>query len=352
VRRTVRDLAACVGGRVVGDPDVEIRGFAGIDRARRGDITFIADDRYLPELQKTEASAVVLKAEVKGCAVAQIITPEPNLAFARIVGEAERARARGKGGVDPRALVDAAATVDPTATVRAGAVVEAGARIGPRTIVAAGVYVGEEATIGADCMIHPNVSIMHGVTIGDRVIIQPGAVLGADGFGYATDEKGAHHKIPQVGRVVIEDDVEIGANACVDRARFHETRIGKGTKIDNLVQVGHNVIIGQDSALAAHVGIAGSSVLGRNVALGGMVGVRDHVTIGDRARIGAYSGVGNDLEPGQDYVGIPAMPYRQGLKIRLLTTKLPQIDADLKSARERHAIVESRLARLAPGEGP
>jgi UDP-3-O-[3-hydroxymyristoyl] glucosamine N-acyltransferase len=231
-------------------------------------------------------------------------------------------------------------------------VIEGGVRVGPRTVVGAGVYVGEDSSIGADCLICPNVTIMHGVTVGDRVIIQAGAVLGSDGFGYATDEKGVHHKIPQVGSVVVEDDVEIGANACIDRARFHETRIGSGTKIDNLVQVGHNVVIGSDSALAAHVGIAGSSVLGRHVALGGMVGVRDHVKIGDGARVGAYSGVGNDLDAGQDYVGIPAMPYRQGLKIRLLTTKLPEIDAGLKGALERLAAVEEALKRLREGEAP
>jgi UDP-3-O-[3-hydroxymyristoyl] glucosamine N-acyltransferase len=349
MKRTVGDLAACVGGRVVGDPEVEIRGFAGIDRANAGDITFVADDRYLADLPRTKASAVVLKAEMKECPAAQIITPEPNLAFARIVGEAERARARGEGGVDRRAVVDPKAVIDSSASVRTGAVIDAGARIGPRTIIGPGVYVGEDAIIGADCILNANVSILHDVRIGDRVIIQAGAVLGSDGFGYATDEKGIHHKIPQIGCVVVEDDVEIGANTCIDRARFHETRIGRGTKIDNLVQIGHNVVIGVHSALAAHVGIAGSTVLGNHVALGGMAGVRDHVKIGDAARVGAYSGVGNDLEGGQDYLGIPAMPYRQGLKIRLLTTKLPEIDASLKEALDRVAALEAEVKRLSEG---
>jgi UDP-3-O-[3-hydroxymyristoyl] glucosamine N-acyltransferase len=336
---------------VVGDPDTEIRGFAGIDRAKRGDITFVADDRYLAELVLTEASAVVLKAEAPGCAAAQIITPEPNLAFARIVGQAERDRVRGGGGTDRRAIVDSAAQVDATATIHAGAVIEARARVGPRTVVCAGAYVGEESAIGADCVIHPNVSILHGVRIGDRVIIHAGAVLGSDGFGYATDQNGTQHKIPQVGCVVVEDDVEIGANTCIDRARFHETRIGRGTKIDNLVQIGHNVVIGADSALAAHVGIAGSSVLGDHVILGGMVGIRDHVKIGDGVRVGAYSGVANDLEPGQDYLGIPAMPYRQGLKIRVMTTKLPEVGANLKEALDRIAALEAEVRRLS-GKGP
>jgi UDP-3-O-[3-hydroxymyristoyl] glucosamine N-acyltransferase len=352
MRRTVRDLAAHVGGRVVGDPDVLIRGFAGIDRAGQGDMTFVADDRYLADVARTKASAVVLKAEVPGCSATQIITPEPNLAFARIVSEAERARARGQGGIDKRAIVDPSAMVDETATIRAGAIVEARAKIGPRTVVGCGSYVGEDATIGADCLIHPNVSILNDVRIGDRVVIHAGAVLGSDGFGFAPDAKGVFHKIPQVGIVVVEDDVEIGANTCIDRARFHETTICRGAKIDNLVQIGHNVIVGAHSALAAHVGIAGSTVLGKHVALGGMVGVRDHLKLGDATRVGAFSGVGNDLDGGQDYLGIPAMPYRQGLKIRLLTTRLPEIDLSLKDALDRLKALEAEVTRLSGGDAP
>jgi UDP-3-O-[3-hydroxymyristoyl] glucosamine N-acyltransferase len=347
VKRTVRELAESVGGRVVGDPDVEIRGFSGIERAAAGDVTFVSDDRFLAQLAVTKASAVVLKAESAECPAAQIITPDPNLAFARIVSDAERALARGRGGVDPRASVDPAADVDPTASVRAFAVVAAGARVGPRTIVGSGTYVGEEAVLGADCLIHPNVSILHHVRIGDRVTIHAGAVLGSDGFGFATDAKGVHHKIPQVGTVVVEDDVEIGANSCVDRARFHETRIGQGTKVDNQVQIGHNVVIGPGSILAAQAGIAGSTTLGHHVVLGGKVGIADHVKIGDVARISAYSGVGKDLEGGQDYLGIPILPLREGLKVRVLTGRLPEIVADLKDARARIEALEAELKRLA-----
>jgi UDP-3-O-[3-hydroxymyristoyl] glucosamine N-acyltransferase len=346
VKRTVRDLAASVGGRIVGDPDVEIHGFAGIERAGEGDITFVSDDRFLAQLAKTKASAVVLKAESAGCPAAQIITPDPNLAFARIVGEGELAIARGRGGVDPAALVDPAAAVDPSATIRAGAVISAGARVGARTIVGSGSFVGEDAVVGADCLVHPNVSILHHVKVGDRVILHSGVVLGSDGFGYATDEKGVHHKIPQVGTVVVEDDVEIGANSCVDRARFHETRIGRGTKIDNLVQVGHNVVIGGFSVVAAQTGIGGSSTLGHHVVLGGKVGIADHVKIGDVARVSAYSGVGNDLEGGKDYLGIPILPLREGLKVRVLTGRLPQIVAELKDARARIEALEAELKRL------
>jgi UDP-3-O-[3-hydroxymyristoyl] glucosamine N-acyltransferase len=333
----------------VGDPDVEIRGFAGIERAGAGDITFLSDDRFLGELARTKASAVVLKAEARGCSATQIITPDPNLAFARIVGEGERALARGGGGIDPRAIVDPAAQVDPTAAIRGGAIVAAGARIGARTIIGCGAFIGEDATVGADCLIHPNVTILHHVRVGDRVILHSGAVLGSDGFGYATDASGVHHKIPQVGTVVVEDDVEIGANTCVDRARFHETKIGRGSKIDNLVQVGHNVVIGPGSVVAAHVGIAGSSVLGHHVVLGGMVGIGDHVKIGDQARVAAYSGVGSDLEGKQDYLGLPVLPIRQGLKVRVLTGKLPELDAKLKEARVRLAALEEEVRRLSAG---
>jgi UDP-3-O-[3-hydroxymyristoyl] glucosamine N-acyltransferase len=335
----------------VGDPDVEIRGFAGIQHAGAGDITFVSDERFLGELARTKASAVVLKEEAQGCAAAQIITPDPNLAFARIVGEREREMARGKGGVDARAIVDPAAVVDATATVRPGAIVSSGVRIGPRSIVGSGVFLGEDCTIGADCLIHPNVTIMHEVRIGDRVIVHSGAVLGSDGFGYATDAKGVHHKIPQVGVVVIEDDVEIGANTCIDRARFHETRVGKGAKVDNLVQIGHNVVIGPFSVVAAQVGIAGSSTLGHHVVLGGKVGVADHVKLGDQARVAAYSGVGSDLEGNQDWLGLPVLPLRQGLKVRALIKKLPEIDARLKEARTRLAALEEEIRKLTDGEG-
>jgi len=336
----------------VGDPDVVIRGFAGIDRAAAGDITFLSDDRYLGELSKTKASAVVLKAEASSCAATQIITPDPNLAFARIVGESEREAARGKGGVDASAVVDPSARLDPSATVRANAVIAAGVRVGARSIIGPGAFIGEDSTIGADCLLHPNVTILHRVTIGDRVTLFPGVVLGADGFGYATDEKGIHHKIPQVGVVVVEDDVEIGANTCVDRARFHETRIGKGAKIDNLVQLGHNVVVGPYSVIAAQVGVAGSSVLGHHVVLGGKAGIGDHVTIGDQVRVAAYSGVGSDIADKGDYLGVPALPFREGLRVRLLTTKLPELRTELKEASARIAALEEEIRRLSSERGP
>jgi UDP-3-O-[3-hydroxymyristoyl] glucosamine N-acyltransferase len=197
-----------------------------------------------------------------------------------------------------------------------------------------GVYIGPGSVIGAHCTLHPNVVVQEEVTIGDRVILHPGVVIGSDGFGYATGQDGVHTKIPQVGRVVIEDDVEIGANTCVDRARLAETRIGRGTKIDNLVQVGHNVHMGQGCLIVAQAGVAGSTKLGRNVVLGGHVGVAGHLELGDGAQVSAFSGVGNNLEGGRGYMGVPARPIAEGKKVRVLSLRLPEIYERLKAAEE------------------
>jgi UDP-3-O-[3-hydroxymyristoyl] glucosamine N-acyltransferase len=344
VQTSVRELAALVGGRIVGDPDVAVTAFAGVERAGPGDVSFVAGEKFRAHLLTTAASAVVTDAEAEGCPAAQIVVADANLAFARLVAEMRRRRTREEAGVAAGAHVDPAAEVHPEAVVRPGATVAARAKIGARTRVGSGAYVGERATVGEDCVLHPNATVLEDVRIGDRCIIHAGAVLGADGFGFATDAKGEHQKIPQVGTVVVEDDVEIGANTCVDRARFDETRIGRGTKIDNLVQVAHNVVVGPHCLLVAQAGIAGSSRLGRNVVVGGMSGVTGHVEIGDFAQVSAMSGVSKDLEGKQGYLGVPAKPYREGLKIRTLTQKLPELFERLRRAEERLAALEGGTA--------
>ncbi len=348
MKTSVREIAALVGGRVVGDPDVAVTGFAGIDRAAPGHVTFVALPKWQPLLGTTAASAVLVQEAVPSCPAVQVVVPDANLAFALVVADLQRRDALDSAGVRPGAHVDPQAIVDPSACVMPGAVVAAKAVVGPRTRVSSGAYVGPRAAVGADCVLHPNCTILDDVRVGDRCIIHAGAVLGADGFGFATDKAGVHHKVPQVGTVVIEDDVEIGANTCVDRARFDVTRIGRGSKIDNLVQIGHNVELGPGCLLVAHSGVAGSSKLGRNVVIGAMAGVTGHVELGDFAQVSAMSGVSKDLDGGQGYLGVPARPYREGLKIRMLTQKLPELLERLKAA-------EARLAELdrAPGaEGP
>lgn len=341
---TAGELAGLVGGRLTGNPETPVSGFASLEHAGGGDVTFAAGASWRARAKDTDAAVVVTDEPVEGLKGAQIIVPDPNLAFARIVEAMGRERARGSPGIHPSAVVDPGAGVHPEAAVRACAVVEAGASVGARSVIGAGAYVGHGTVVGEDCMLHPRAVLMHDVRLGDRVTVHSGAVIGADGFGYAPTPEGTHQKIPQVGTVVLEDDVEIGANSCVDRARFDATRIRKGTKIDDLVMVAHNVQVGEHCLLAAQSGIAGSTRLDGHVVLGGHVGVAGHIRLGEGAQVGAYSGVGKDLPAGQAYVGIPAVPLKEGLRIRALSLKLPGLWKRIQA-------LEARLAEPGDPEG-
>jgi len=330
-----KDLALLVGGELVGDPDIEVTAIASLEGAGAGDVSFAGDEKHQELAATSAASLIVTRQAITGCTSAQILVEDPNLAIALIGESLDRARPRPAPGIHPAAVVDEGAEVATSATIHAKAVVSCGAQVGERTVLHPGAFLGEGARVGDDCVIHANVSILHGVQVGDRVTLHPGVVLGSDGFGYATTKDGCHVKIPQVGTVVVEDDVDIGANTTVDRARFSETRIGKGAKIDNLVMVGHNVVVGPYSLLVAQVGIAGSTKLGHHVVLGGHVGVKGHLTLGDGSQVGAYSGVGHDLEPGQGYAGIPAVPIKKALKIRAIQGRLPEIQKRLRALEEK-----------------
>lgn len=337
------DVLAIAGGVVVGDASVVVTGLNGIDLAGPGDLTFAGLDKYLPLLASTRATAVFVRSPVADCPATQIVVDDPNLAFNRVlsklVAAADVARVRGVGGIHPTAFVDPSAVVDPTATVGPQSVVCAGARIGARTVIAGLVYVGHGSHVGDDCLFHAGARVMHGVRIGSRVILQPGCVVGSDGFGYATGADKRHEKIPQVGGVIVGDDVEIGACTTVDRGRFSDTRIGRGTKIDNLVQVAHNVVLGEDCILVAHCGIAGSATLGNRNTVGAMTGVTGHVTLADDVRVSAMSGVSKSIATSGDYLGIPAKPILEGSKIRLSAEKVPALLAKVRD-------LEARLAKL------
>jgi len=246
-------------------------------------------------------------------------------------------------GVHASAVVAASATVPASVHVGPCAVIEAGAVIGERTVIGAGVYVGHETRIGSDCLIYPHVSIRERCCLGNRVIVHGGAVIGADGFGYTSGPQG-HTKIPQVGIVQIDDDVEIGALSAVDRARFGRTWIQQGTKIDNLVQLGHNVRVGRNCILVAQVGIAGSSSLGDGVILAGQAGIAGHIHLGDGCRIGAKSGVGQDVPPRQDLSGIPAMPHGTYLRASTIMPKLPEMKRRLSKLEKEVASLREELA--------
>jgi UDP-3-O-[3-hydroxymyristoyl] glucosamine N-acyltransferase len=335
------ELADIVGGEVVGDGNVEICGVAGIREALPGEITFVANPRYAEYLAATRASAVIGGRELSP--VKPLIrTENPYYAYLQVLNLFALDRAvRYARGVHELAFVDPAAVLGSDVAVGAFCQVSAGARIGDRTTILPGTFVGEGCSIGADCLIYPGVTIREGTEIGCRVILQPGVVLGSDGFGYARNGA-SHHKVPQIGRVVIEDDVEIGANSCVDRATTGETRIRRGTKIDNLVQIAHNVVVGEDSVLAAQVGISGSTEIGRNAVMGGQAGVAGHIVIGDRVTVAGQAGVTKAIDSDRMVSGYPARDHAQAKRLYAHTAMLPALY-------ERVKILEQRLRELEKG---
>jgi len=338
----LRDIAERLQCRLEGDGEIEIHRVAGIEAAGPGDLTFFTNPKYARALRTTGASAVILseKAEAAPCAMLRV--SHPYLAFARAV-ELFADRNRPPAGIHRLADVAPTATIATDAVIGPFVVVGDHARVGARTLVYPHVTIGPGAEIGEDCVIHARVSIRERVQIGNRVVFQDGAVIGSDGFGFATKPDGSHHKIPQIGAVVIEDDVEIGANAAIDRPAVGETRIGAGSKIDNLVQVAHGVTIGRSVLLAAQVGIAGSTTIEDSVTLAGQVGVSGHITIGKGTIATAQTGIPNSVEPGSFISGYPAIANRDWLKSSAVFRKLPELRKAIADLDARLAEVEARL---------
>jgi UDP-3-O-[3-hydroxymyristoyl] glucosamine N-acyltransferase len=332
------ELAARLECTVEGDGDIDIKRLAAIEDAGPGELTFFANPKYADALKRTLASAVIAAPAVSGIPCAVLRTPEPYVTFARALGLFANT-SRPPAGIHRLALVEPGAVVAADASIGPFAVVSDGARIGARTILYPHVSVARDAEIGADCVIHAHVSIRERVRLGDRVVLQDGVVIGADGYGFARRRDGTHEKIPQVGGVVIEDDVEIGANTTVDRPAVGETRIGAGSKIDNLVQIAHGVQVGRNVLLAAQVGVAGSSVIEDQVTLAGQVGVAGHLTIGKGTIATAQTGIPNSVDPGSFISGYPAIPNRDWLKSSAVFRKLPEL-------RRLLADLERRIAAL------
>jgi UDP-3-O-[3-hydroxymyristoyl] glucosamine N-acyltransferase len=331
----LRELAARLGCELRGDGETEIRGVAGIETAGPGDLTFLANPRYAGHLAATRASAVVL-GPGRDAGLPCLVAKNPYLTFARAVAVL-CPPARPAAGVHPQAHVDATAVIGADVHVGAFAVVGPRARVGARTVLRPHVVLYEDVTVGEECLLHSGVQVREGCRLGDRVVVQNGAVIGADGFGFARDGDGQYHKFPQVGIVAIEDDVEIGALTAIDRAALGETRIGRGTKIDNLVQIGHSVRIGRDCVLAGQVGIAGSTRLGDRVTLAGQVGVAGHLTISDDAIVTAQSGIPGFVEKGKVLSGSPAIDNRAWLRSIAVFARLPELQRRVRE-------LEARLA--------
>ncbi len=322
------ELLACVDGRLCddGDVDVPIHGVATLADAAANDISFLANQHYKKALESTKAG-VVLVAE---SAVNELVTSarliavaDPYVAYARIQQKFYPVR-YGQGVRHISAIIDATAEVADDVDIAAGCVISAGCTLASGSVLAAGCVLGEGVVLGEQCVLHAGVTIEAGCILGNRVMVQAGAVIGSDGFGYAWSGQD-YVKIPQVGRVVIHDDVEIGANACIDRGALGDTMIQQGVKIDNLVQIGHNVEVGAYSAFASQVGISGSSTIGKGCQLGGQVGVAGHLKVADGCQLAGKAGVIGDIKQAGVYSGFPAIPHRQWLRISALLNKLPDI---------------------------
>jgi UDP-3-O-[3-hydroxymyristoyl] glucosamine N-acyltransferase len=337
----LRELASRLGCALRGDGEVEVRRVSGIDEAGPGDVTFVANSRYAPRLATTRASAVIVSPEL-ATPLPSLLSPNPYLAYARAVGLLHP-RASPPPGVHASAHVDPTASLGEGVHVGALAVVGARTRVGARTAVHPHAVLYPDVQIGEDCIVHSGVQVREGSRLGNRVIVQNGAVIGGDGFGFARDESGRYEKIPQVGVVVIEDDVEVGALAAIDRAAMNETRIGRGTKIDNLVQVGHSVTIGRDCVLAGQVGIAGSTKVGSRVILAGQVGIVGHLTIGDDVIVTAQTGIAHDVEDGARVSGSPSFESRAWLKATAVFAKLPELQ---RRVRALERVIEELKNRL------
>jgi UDP-3-O-[3-hydroxymyristoyl] glucosamine N-acyltransferase len=341
----LHEVAARLDCRLDGDGDVEIVRVAGIQHAQPGDLTFVANARYLPQLASTRASAVILGgtngAVSPVCAVLR--TDDPYSAFARAVSLFAPSSAP-EIGIDPLAFVADDAIVAADASIGPFVTVGPGAYIGARTIVHPNVVVGAGARVGDDCVIRSHVSIRERVVVGSRVTLHDGVVVGSDGFGFARQKDGTHLKIPQTADVVIEDDVEIGANSTVDRPAVGETRIGAGTKIDNLVHVAHGVAIGRRVLLAAQVGIAGSTTIEDDVMMAGQTGITGHVRVGKGAIIGAKSAVLQSVEAGEFVTGHPAIPHKAWRKASMLFRRLPLFRKRIDALEQRIADLEEKLA--------
>jgi len=328
--KTLKEIAERLKGELAGDGAAKVSGIKDITGAGSGDLAFILHPKFAGLLQKTKAACVVAPAGVEKAGPAMIYVKNTAVAFREAVDLLGVGRIPHPAGVHQTAVIASGASVGKNAGIGAYCVIEEGASIGDNTVLYPFTYVGRGAAIGKDSIIYSNVSIREGISIGDRVIIHAGSVIGSDGFGYDS-ATGVHLKIPQIGTVEIGDDVEIGACVTVDRAKFARTKIGRGTKIDNLVQIAHNVEIGENCIIVAQCGISGSTTVGRFVVMGGQVGIVDHVKIGDGAMIAAQSGISKSVHPGKIMMGTPATEIVEMRKMIALHRKLPELYERIKN---------------------
>ncbi len=340
---TVGQIAQLLQAEVIGDASVRVRNVRGVNEAEPGDLTFIIDPKYVPMLLRCKASAVLVRADLEvSCAIPQIKVKNPREAFQTLTMALAPPPVQYAPGVHPTAVVAADAVLGAGVSVQPYAVIEAGATIGDNVVIGAHCYIGHYTSIGAGSFLHPRVTVRERITIGARVIMHPGVVIGSDGFGYEQVD-GKNVKIPQVGTVEIQDDVEIGANTTIDRARFDKTIIRRGTKIDNLVQIAHNCDVGEDSIICGQVGLSGSAKVGNHVIMAGQSGMVGHIKVHDNIIVGAQCGVTKELEKPGFYIGSPATPHMTYKKRESVVVRLPEIYKKMRT-------LEKKIEQLQRGQ--
>src|SRR5664280_379485 len=344
MKMTLAEIASFLGGTVIGADNTIINNIRSIEEANEGDITFIANKKYFKRLNLTKASAILASPQTVAEGKNLIIVGDPYAALGKLLTIFYPLE-HGHSGVNPDAYVEDGAIISPEATIFPRAFIGKRAKIGKGVVIYPGVFIGSNAFIGDDSILYANVTVYNSCIIGKRVILHSGVVVGADGFGFASPGKN-NTKIPQVGFVQIDDDVEIGANTTIDRAALGRTWIQRNVKIDNLVQIAHNVVIGENSAIAAQVGISGSTTLGKSVMVGGQTGMVGHINIGDNVMIGAGSKIHRDIKSGEIVGGAPQMPYKEWLKVEACRVKLPEMRATLNDLVKKVEELQSKKSRV------
>lgn len=341
MRLTLKEIADLVKGELVGDPDVAITGISGIKEAKEGEITFLANPKYAHLLETTKAAAIITSREQFKASKPLIKTDNPSIAFTKVVSLITSDYTKHPKGIHSAAIISPNAKIAKDVAIGACAVIEDGVEIGEGSIIYSGCYIGCRTKIGKKCLIYSNVSIREQIEISDRVIIHSGTVIGSDGFGFVMVD-GVQEKIPQIGTVLIENDVEIGANVTIDRARFDKTLIGKGTKIDNLVQIAHNVVAGENCVIVAQAGVSGSTILGKEVILAGQAGIVGHICIGDKAIVAGQAGVTKSIPAGVKVSGYPAKPHETALRVNACLQRLPELYKKIKKLEEKIKRLEEK----------